>query len=83
MKLQDKYRAVFLGNEFGEEVLGDILQSCHYGETLDYSNIAQVAEYNVAVLILFKCGVLGDGTLPQIIKSFTAIKPEQKQENEQ
>lgn len=66
-------------NPIGLEVLGDILSMCHFGCTLDPDNPAAVAEYNVGVIILNKCGVFNEGTLPQVLKAFTAVTPERKE----
>jgi hypothetical protein len=52
-----RYRNVF-GTEEGRLVLGDILTCNHFGVTLDPDNPVQVAEYNVALTILFKTGFL-------------------------
>jgi len=73
----DKYRAVFM-SPLGLEVLGDILTTCHFGCTLDPDNPANVAEYNVGVTILNRCGVFHQGTLPQVLNAFTAITPQEE-----
>ncbi|MCK5504221.1 MAG: hypothetical protein KAJ10_03620 [Thermodesulfovibrionia bacterium] len=74
----EKYRNVLMGSEMGLEVLGDILQSCHLGLPLDSDNPQSVGEYNVGVVILNKCGIFGTNTLPQVLKAFTAVTPEQE-----
>jgi len=51
-----RYRNVF-GSPEGRAVLGDILTTCHFGETLNPENPVQVAEYNVGLAIAFKAGV--------------------------
>ena len=38
-------------------MLGDILTTTHFGETLNPENPVQVAEYNVGLAIAFKAGV--------------------------
>ena len=79
LTITDKYRAVFFGSDMGKEVLGDILSSCHFLESL--SNEASMDEHNVGTLILNKCGVTGTGTLPQLINAFVNIVPNQKSED--
>lgn len=76
----EKYRHVLLGSEMGLEVLGDILLMCGFGCTIDPDNPAAVAEHNVGVVILNNCGIFGTNTLPQVLKAFTAVTPEQNQE---
>ena len=56
-EMQDKYRALFT-NQMGREVLADILMTCHFGGSLDPDNKAQIAEYNVGVVIAAKAGFL-------------------------
>ena len=51
-----RYRNVF-GSPEGRAVLGDILTTTHFGETLNPENPVQVAEYNVGLAIAFKAGV--------------------------
>jgi hypothetical protein len=53
--ISDKYAAVFSGG-FGREVLADILIFCHYWDTLDPENKAQVAQRNVGVWIAAQAG---------------------------
>lgn len=57
-EMGDKYRHAFL-SPIGKDVLFDILQQCHFGSSLDPDNKAQVAEYNVGIFILARCGILG------------------------
>ena len=57
-ELSQKYRHIFL-SPIGREVLADILSDCHFGCTLDPDNKVQVAEYNVGISILARCGVFG------------------------
>jgi hypothetical protein len=52
-----RYKKVF-GTDEGRRVLGDILTSCHFGETLDPDNRVQVSEFNVGLTILYKTGFL-------------------------
>ena len=59
-EVSQKYRYIFL-SPVGREVLADILADCHFGCTLDPDNKVQVAEYNVCINILAKCGIFGDG----------------------
>lgn len=57
-ELKQKYRHVLINSEMGRTVLGDILLTfCHYGQFLEY-NQAQIAEHNVGVSILIRCGIL-------------------------
>jgi hypothetical protein len=55
--VQQRYRNVFQSAE-GKRVLGDILALGHFGVTLDSENRDQVAEYNFALVIATKAGVL-------------------------
>lgn len=70
--MNDKYRAVFI-NEMGLEVLADILRECHFGETLDPDNKVQVAEYNVGIMIMAKCGVFSPANLHNAIRALCSI----------
>ena len=55
-EMEAKYGAVLLRG-LGLDVFKDILASfCHFGQTLDPENIAQVAEYNVGMAIISRCG---------------------------
>jgi hypothetical protein len=74
--LMDKYRHVFLGSDIGKEVLGDILQVCHFGCTLDPDNKVQVSEYNVATHILSKCGIFAPGTLKDVMNALASVMPD-------
>ena len=57
-KLTQKYRHILINSEMGREVFRDILLTfCHYGQFLEY-NQAQIAEHNVGVSILIRCGIL-------------------------
>lgn len=69
-----KYRHLF-SSSLGREVLADILGECHFGSTLDPDNKAQVAEYNVGVLILAKCGVFIHGTKMDVINGLLNSVP--------
>jgi hypothetical protein len=51
------YRNVFSSAE-GQRVLGDILTQGHFGVTLDGDNRDQIAEYNFALVIGTRAGVL-------------------------
>jgi hypothetical protein len=51
------YRNVFSSGE-GQKVLGDILTKGHFGVTLDSENRDQVSEYNFALVIATRAGVL-------------------------
>lgn len=82
-EVTDKYRAVFFGSPMGLEVLGDILNDCHYGSTLDMENPHQIAEYNVGVVILAKCGVLGGEVMQDVVRALSTIMPTQQKEDEE
>jgi hypothetical protein len=56
-EIRKKYRAVF-GYSLGQEILRDILITCHFGMTLDPDNKVMVAEYNVGIVIAEKAGFL-------------------------
>ncbi len=73
-----KYRLTFNQNPITKEVLGDILNICHFGCTLDPGNPAQIGEYNVGVTILAKMGVFSKGTLNEVIEALTNIIPEKE-----
>ncbi len=71
-----KYRAVFLKYESpGREVLADILKECHFGYTLDPDNKVMVAEHNIGVMILHKCGVFAEGTRLDILRQLAGVMP--------
>ena len=76
-ELQGKYRAVFLNSQLGRDVLEDILRVCHFGRSLDPDNTVQVSEYNVGLMILFKCGVFdwGRGTFPDVVRALSSVQP--------
>lgn len=78
-KLQAKYRIAFIGG-IGQDVLNDILLDiCHFGLTLDPSNPAMIAEYNVGLAILAKCGILGPLTGEDVIKALCTVAPSRKE----
>ncbi len=57
-QLKQKYRHIFINSEMGREVLRDILLTfCHYGQFLEFNQKA-IADHNVGVSILIRCGVL-------------------------
>lgn len=66
--MDDRYRSVF-GSKLGSEVLADILAMCHFGASLDPDNKAQIAEYNVGVAILAKCGALRDDNMLSVLRT--------------
>jgi len=72
--VREKYRAVLLG-PLGVEVLGDILKTCHFGETLDPENTVQVSEYNVGAVILAKLGIFGPDTFDSVILALSSVAP--------
>ena len=73
-ELKQKYRHIFINSEMGREVLRDILLSfCHYGQFLEY-NQAQIAEHNVGVSILIRCGIMdGDNIANSLNGLFNSI----------
>ena len=74
--IEPKYRSIF-GSPMGREVLADILTECHFGSTLNPDNPAQVAEHNIGVMILAKCGIFGPGTRVNVINALCNIIPRQ------
>ena len=79
-EIMAKYRVVFLQNTVGQDVLGDILQTCHFGGMLDSDNKQQVGEYNAGLAILHKCGIFGEDTLEQVIRALANVAPITKEE---
>lgn len=78
--LCQKYRFLFFGNPIGQSVLSNILLDCHFGRTLNPDNIVMVAEYNVGVSILARCGVFAPGTRDQVIRALGAVIPQKEEE---
>ena len=74
--VEPKYRYTF-GSPMGREVLADILAECHFGSTLNPDNPAQVAEHNIGVMILAKCGIFGPETRVDVINALCNIIPKQ------
>jgi predicted RNA-binding protein len=72
--IRTKYAALF-GVGVGRDVLADILITCHFGTTLDYDNKAQIAEFNVGMVIAGKAGVL-----KQIDSQILGLKIKNKEE---
>ncbi len=79
---REKYRTTFLKDGVSIEVLGDILQLCHFGCTLDPDNRVQVAEHNVGVVILNKMGVFSQGSLMKVIGALSQVTPDDINNNE-
>jgi len=75
-EMMAKYRVV-LTKGVGKDVLADILHMCHFGATLDMTNPHQIAEYNVGIVILKKCGILGVGTMEEVINQLCAVSPKE------
>lgn len=67
-----KYRQVF-HTGIGLDVLVDLLQELHYGSSLDPDNPLMVAEYNLAVLILAKCGVHSLDNFRQLVGTMLGL----------
>lgn len=76
----EKYRHVLL-SPMGLEVLDDLLQLCHFGCTLDPNNQAQVAEHNLGVTILQRCGIFERGTARQVMLALSSVSPTVDEEN--
>ena len=76
-----KYRVV-LTQGIGRDVLADILRTCHFGATLDMTNPHQIAEYNVGIVILKKCGILGHGTMEEVVNQLCTVMPVTEMEDE-
>jgi hypothetical protein len=73
--LQAKYRATFLNNPLGMDVLADILSLCHFGCTLNPDNPVQVSEYNLGVVILLRCGILAGDTFMDVVRALSSVAP--------
>jgi hypothetical protein len=80
-KLRAKYRAVFLQNVHGTDVLADILvELCKFGCTLDPDNKVMVSQYNVGVAILQRLGTFSEETLDDVIRALANIVPMTKED---
>ena len=66
--LKQKYQFLFMQG-VGIEVLSDILAMCHFGSSLDFDDKHQIAEYNVGVAILAKCGIFGKDNMNEIVRA--------------
>ena len=73
---KEKYRAVFLGTPFGQEILADLAWECHFGAVLNPENPVQVAEFNVFMLVLNKLGIFE--SLGEVVKALGTIIPEKE-----
>ncbi len=67
-KQKAKYRAV-LCSPLGMEVFSDILLTLRFGSTIDPDNSLQVAQHNVAVSLLVKCGVFREDNYEEVIRA--------------
>ena len=75
-EIRAKYRTVFLQGTVGRDVLADILiDLCKFGTTLNPENPAQVAEHNVGVAILSKCGIFSEETKDDVIRALAGVVP--------
>ena len=75
-QLRAKYRTIFLGGIWSQDVLADILVNlCHFGNTLDPDNRAQVGEYNVGVAILQRLGTFSEETREDVIRALAGVVP--------
>lgn len=72
-EIKDKYRALF-GSGIGIEVLADLLALCHFGGSLDPDNKVMVAEYNVGVMVLARCGVLQSDNFEGVISALLGVR---------
>lgn len=76
-QLREKYRLVFLKDEIGIEVLGDMLKrlkfGCHLNEAL-----GDIALYNVAVEILGMLKVIQPGNERNFILSLANVTPKKE-----
>lgn len=70
----EKYRAIFLSS-LGQEVLTDLLTELGFGSTLDPEKAYQVHQHNLAVVILAKCGILGAGTMGDVVNALSSVSP--------
>jgi hypothetical protein len=76
-EIKDKYRALF-SSGIGVEVLADFLALCHFGSTLDADNKMQVAEYNVGIALLARCGVLQADNFESVIRALLGLRGKRK-----
>jgi hypothetical protein len=77
-----KYRAVFMGTPTSLGVLADMLIDLHFGCTLDPSNPVQIAEYNLGIVILAKCGVFHPDGLADVVNALSSVIPKPEPESE-
>ena len=81
-KIIAKYRILFLQSSLGRDVLADLLAACNWCSDLEPDNEGQVARHNVAIHILRRCGILGEGTMEQIIMALASVVPMPTKEEE-
>ncbi len=75
-QLRAKYRTVFLRGVWAQDVLADILiDICEFGSTLEPDDKAQVARYNVGVMILRRLGTFSEETRDDVIRALAGVVP--------
>ena len=74
IKIKEKYQYI-LCRGIGLDVLADILVMCHFGSSLDLEDKHQVAEHNVGVAILAKCGIFGNPkvSMESIVRALSSL----------
>jgi hypothetical protein len=71
-----KYRLTLLSGT-GMEVLMDILVNfCHFGCYLE--NEKDVAQYNIGVSILSRCGIISKGNEAEVVKALCSVSPKRE-----
>ena len=68
--IEDKYRAV-LCSQVGIDVLADILELCEWGSSIDAGDERKVVGHNLALQILYKCGLAKTST--EVIQSMLGL----------
>ena len=75
--LKEKYRNVFLKNEIGLEVLGDILKRLKFGCYLDEA-LGDIALYNIGIEILGMLKIIQPGNEHNLIMSLANVTPKKE-----
>jgi hypothetical protein len=77
--IEGKYRHVFVGSQIGLDVLADILVVfCHFGCFID--DAYQMAQHNVGVNILSRCGIFKPENRQNVIRSMVNAIPSPRKE---